>query len=278
MRFVTSENNPTLKLIRRLRTRKGRDRTGCYLVEGPKLLWEALNNRADIIHAVFCEEGEGEGALGQSLGEGFEAEGRGREALARALGGAGADVLATEPKLFGRLADAESPQGVLAVVRKPEPASGGGDWLILDRVQEPGNIGALMRTAAAAGFDAVITVKGSGDVYAPKAVRASAGAVFRMGARQAGDAAEAAEMARSGGRLIVAADPVGSRSIYETDLTGLLALVIGNEGGGLSPEFRRVGALMARIPMPGGTESLNAAAAAAVIMFEAVRQRGMGAE
>jgi TrmH family RNA methyltransferase len=267
---IRSADNKAVKLARKLLTKKARDYRGYYLIEGPKLLAEALDRDAEILFAFFCEE---------TRGDAEDLSPRNR-ALAEALAAAGATVLLIPARIFKGISDAETPQGVTAIVKKPvfcaetSVARAGGNVLVLDRIQDPGNIGSLIRTADAAGFCGVVAMSGAGDPYGPKSVRAAAGALFRMPVLFAKDADEAACLLESAGKRVIVADARGGLSCYDADLARDIALVIGNEGRGASKSFSENASLIVSVPMPGGAESLNAAAAAAVLMFESVRQRG----
>jgi TrmH family RNA methyltransferase len=233
-------------------TKKARDYRGYYLIEGPKLLAEALDRDAEILFAFFCEETR----------DNAEDLSQGNRALADLLAAAGATVLLIPARIFKGISDAETPF-----------ARAGGNVLVLDRVQDPGNIGSLIRPADAAGFCGVIAMSGAGDPYGPKSVRAAAGALFRAPVLFAKDADEAVCLLASAGKRVIVADARGGLSCYEADLARDIALVIGNEGRGPSKTFSEHASLTVSVPMPGGAESLNAAAAAAVLMFESVRQR-----
>jgi RNA methyltransferase, TrmH family len=177
--------------------------------------------------------------------------------------------------VFAALTQVESPQGVLAIAERPPAASGAALResralvAVLDGVQDPGNVGTILRTAAAAGATAGITVGGAADPLGPKAIRASAGAVFRlplMHFRSADDAAE--ELAGAGVRVYVA-DPRGDRLASEVSFVRPLALVLGSEGAGPDRAWQRSGAESVRLPLAGQVESLNVAAAAAVLLYRA---------
>jgi TrmH family RNA methyltransferase len=266
---ITSADNKAVKLAKKLLTKKGRDGLGYYLIEGPKLLAEALDNDADILFAFFCEETTDAGEPCVSR----------LSALAEKAARAGADALLTTERIFRGISNAETPQGVLAAVKKPVCgvktlfSRAGANILVLDRLQDPGNVGSLIRTADAAGFGGVMAAAGTGDPYGPKAVRAAAGALFRIPVLFVRDAAEAAELLAGAGKRVAVADARGAVSCYDADIARDIALVIGNEGGGPSKAFAESAFVTIGIPMPGGAESLNAAAAAAVLMFESVRQQ-----
>jgi len=144
--------------------------------------------------------------------------------------------------------------------------------LVLDRIGDPGNVGTMVRSALAAGMDGLWCLKGTADVYSDKAVRASAGAVFRLPVVEGLSVDACIKLARQAGLKVFVCD-AGGADIYETDLTGSFALVIGNEGAGPREMFLEEADVVIGIPMADGVESLNAAAAAAVVMYEAKRQR-----
>jgi TrmH family RNA methyltransferase len=144
--------------------------------------------------------------------------------------------------------------------------------LVLDRLQDPGNVGALVRTAGAIGFDGVLCVKGTADPFSPKAVRASAGALFRLPVYESGDPEEALDTLRSEGYRVVLLDAGGTSLCWEADITGRAAFIVGNEGGGVDPRFADSADVTVRVPMTAGAESLNAAVAAGIAMYERRRQ------
>ena len=253
MKTVTSKDNPVLKAARRLHTRKGREETGSFLVTGQKLISEAVSS-GFTVENVFIDAG----------------------ALARGEAAAGeyAKEIALEEKLFRELAGTVTPQPYLAVVKRPARGGFSGDAkriLVLDRVGDPGNAGTMARSALAAGMDSLWCVKGTADVFSDKAVRASAGAAFRLPVLEGLSAHDCVTLAReAGAKLLVCS--AGGTDLYETDLTGSFALVIGNEGAGPQKVFLEAADSVIGIPMAPGAESLNAAAAAAVVMYEARRQ------
>lgn len=187
----------------------------------------------------------------------------------------GAREALVSPAVFAALSQVETPQGVLGVVRRPAPASPTclrdphTLLVVLDGVQDPGNVGGILRTAAAAGATAAATVGSAADPFTPKALRASAGAVFRLPLLHFATApAAAAAMTQAGVRLIVA-DPRGRTLDADASFARPIALIFGSEGGGPDPAWRRVGAETVRIPLRGAVESLNVAAAAAVLLYRA---------
>jgi TrmH family RNA methyltransferase len=246
-----------------LHRRKARREQGAFLIEGVRLLRDALDAHAAIRQIVLCPA-----MLGES-GDAFRRE------IAAALDAP--RILTVTPSVMRSLADTESPQGVVAVIDLPEttlPAFTASDafLLVLDGLRDPGNVGALMRTAAAAGCDAVIAIAGGADPFAPKVVRSAMGAHFRL------TVIADATWATIGPALAELPAVVGAATealaFYDAiDWTAGCALVIGNEDYGLSHEACAWCKGMARIPMTRGVESLNAAVSGAIILYEVVRQR-----
>lgn len=257
---VTSKNNRVYTDILRLHQKKYRDREGRYLVEGENLVREAIRQHADILDLVMRE---GSGFLSEALEE-FPT----------------GSVYVFDGKLFDAAAPTESSQGILAVIRKPDQAGEslsaldrpGGNLVVLDRLQDPGNIGTIIRTAEGAGYEAVLVIRGTADVFSPKVVRAAAGAIFRMPILMTDTWEEMAELVRGCGKKLAVTSIRDHLQYYEADLSRDIALVIGNEGNGCDPELIEAADLRVSIPMGGQLESLNASVAAGILMYEAVRK------
>ncbi len=254
---ITSPANPLLKEVRRAIVRGTLTREGCCVAEGFNLLEEAL--RSDCrVEAVLAAE---------SVRSAVESH-------VRRL--AGLRVVVLPDNLFRDLSGTEAPQGVLALARPPQwnlvqLFRGKALVAVLDGVQEPGNAGAVLRAAEAFGATGVLLVKGSVSPYNPKAVRASAGSVFRVPLVAGLDAALTRATLERHRLDIYAAMPAGRKPLGEADLTRKCALIVGSEGRGVSEKLR-AGSLELRIPT-SGVESLNAAMAATVLLYEAHRQR-----
>jgi TrmH family RNA methyltransferase len=184
----------------------------------------------------------------------------------------GAVMTVLSDALFGEISTLSTPTGILAVIDLPvETGKGGqGDRLFLDGLQDPGNLGMILRSAAAAGVETVSLSRACADVWSPKVLRAGMGAHFRMNIVEEEDLAGSA---KSFDGTVLVLDPEGGESIFETDLTGKTGFVVGSEGSGVSPALLRAADSSVAIPMPGWEEPLNAAAAATVCLFEMVRQR-----
>ena len=249
MKSITSKDNPVYKGALKLLHKKYRDREGRYLIEGVKPLADALDSETEI-ETVFVREGTEAGAVS----------------------GDEQNVCLLAGDLFDRLSGTETSQGVIAVAKKKTGAVPEGRFLVLDRLQYPGNIGTIIRTAEAAGFGAVIAVKGTGDIYSPKVVRAAAGSLFRMAVAEGLETGEVKDLCRDRGLKLAVTALEGAADCYSADLTEA-AIVIGNEGQGVSEEFLSAADIKVKIPMQGEIESLNAAVAAAVLMYESTRQQ-----
>ena len=175
--------------------------------------------------------------------------------------------------VFKAVADTETPQGVLAVITTPDPPPlpGPALFLVLDGVQDPGNVGAMVRSAAAAGATGMICTPGTADAHGPKAMRAGAGGQFRVPVRKVSGPANLEAFAA--GVDLYAASADADLAYHDIDWTGPCGLIVGAESVGVSPVWRAASRATVRVPMQREVESLNAAAAAAVILFEAARQR-----
>ncbi len=181
--------------------------------------------------------------------------------------------------MFAKAAGTVHAQGILAVVRRKHyvlqniPAHTG-FWIILENLQDPGNAGTILRTADACGADALICTKGTVDLYNQKVVRSSMGSLFHLPVVSVENIAEAAAFVHGQGGQMVGTHLKGATSYTETSYQGPTAIVIGNEGSGMSREAAALCDVLVRIPMPGQAESLNASVAAGVMMYEVLRQRG----
>lgn len=178
-----------------------------------------------------------------------------------------------DDSLFADLSELKTPSGILALIALSAPAVSPAQsnfCLLLEDIQDPGNLGSMLRSAAAAGCDAVFLSNGCADAWSPKALRAGMGGHFVLSIHEHADLRAVA--AAFQGRLFAAA-PDAKINLYDCDLRGKLAFAFGNEGAGLSESLLHAVSRHITIPMPGGVESLNVGAAAAVCLFEAVRQR-----
>lgn len=256
--MITSLGNEKVKRARALHRRKRRYQMRCFLVEGLRLLEEVV--RAGVQPAlVFYTPEAAEHPRGQVLLEALQA--------------LTDELHLVSDAVLRSIAPTETPQGIVAVVPFVElpPPEAPALILVVDGLRDPGNLGTLLRTAAAAGVGEVILAPGTVDPYNPKVVRGAAGAHFRLPITLMRDWEAIAQ--RLAGRPIWLADVRGNQVYYDVDWTQPSALVIGGEAHGAGEAARRLATGRVVIPMEGEVESLNAAVAAAVILFEALRQR-----
>lgn len=258
--MITSNQNPKVRRVRELLAKRSeRDACGAFVLEGVRLVEEAFSSGWPVELVLYSGE--------LSI--------RGQQTLGK-LNQTNADVEEIASHLMDGLTDTETSQGILAVVhRKALSISEKADFFVIaDAIHDPGNLGTLIRTCAAAGVDSLFLTPGSVDPFAPKVLRAGMGAQFRLPIDQSDWEAIAARLhgLPSPARILLS-DVAEGQTCWQTDLTVPLALVIGSEAEGVSPAARQIADDRIHIPMPGRSESLNAAIAAGILIFEVVRQR-----
>ncbi len=265
MRLITSRQNETVKLLKALAEPHSRKKHGAFLLEGYTLVAEALSDAPQNILLIV-------------LTPSFADTARGKEILANAARNRTSVVL-LEQRLFEEVVPSETPQGVLAVLKEPPRAQLQGlslsetaQVVVLEGVQDPSNVGAIVRIADAVGAAAVLCVKGTADPYAPKAVRASAGSVLHLPVLLVESIAEVITWLRNQGCQIVATVPEGGINLFAAEFSERVAVLVGNEGHGLSAEAKKAADLLVTVPMFGRTQSLNVAVATAVVLYEIVRR------
>jgi TrmH family RNA methyltransferase len=257
--MISSPQNPKVKLVRALMGRaKERRDAGAFVVEGVRLVEEAETSRS-AWRFKFALYDSSLNARGSSVVE---------HLLAREF-----EVEEVSESLMNSLSDTEAPQGILAVLEFSQlPIPAPLDFVLIpDRIRDPGNLGTLLRTAAAAGVQAVCLPPETTDVFAPKVVRAAMGAHFRLPVRHMKWEKIRREIE---GLQVYLADMDGP-SCWEMDLRDPVALIIGSEAEGASEEARELATQKISVPMSGDVDSLNAGVAGSVLMFEVVRQRSV---
>jgi TrmH family RNA methyltransferase len=258
--MITSSQNPKIKLARALLGRaKERREAGAFVAEGVRLVEEA-ENRDWRFETVLYDN---------SLND------RGKSLVERLIS-RGTVVEEISPNLMKSLSGTETPQGILAILQFSKlPITELPNFLLIpDQIRDPGNLGTLLRSAAAAGVQAALIPPETTDAFAPKVVRAGMGAHFQLPIHEM-SWEEIGKVVRSKGLKVFLADMDG-QPCWETDLRQPIALVIGGEAEGVSESARKLADATIGIPMAGNVESLNAGAAGAVLMFEVVRQRVSG--
>jgi len=258
LKTITSRDNEQYKAIKRLVSKASeRKERGVCVLDGAHLLAASLDSglRPEEIYVTRA---------------GIE-----REEVSRLVARSKVQPVVLPDNLYDALSTVESPTGVMAVVRTPGSAEVRADAdlvLLLEDIQDPGNVGTLLRSAAAVGAGHVLLSPTCAFAWSPKVLRAAMGAHFALNLVEGADLA--AWTARFKGQS-VALDGSGETSLYDLELRGKTALLVGNEGAGLSPQLRDAASVRARIPISKRMESLNAAAAGTVALFETARQRGL---
>ena len=255
--MITSVTNDTVKYVEKLKKKASfRREEGAFVVEGIRMIREVPEQRRRMLFLT-------EAAM---------------ERYPELEGWCSRTELVSE-QVLRKLSDTETPQGMLAVVtmavdgvRKPSEADKAPLYLVLDGVQDPGNVGTIIRTAEAVGASGVLLSRTSADPYSPKVVRSTMGTIFRVPIYIEEDLPAALRKLKQQGVAVFGTHLSGT-DFYQADLTGPLAFLIGNEGNGLTPEVAAEAEHLLRIPMEGSVESLNAAVSCSVVAYEAYRQR-----
>lgn len=263
--IITSAQNPKIKYIRRLSQRNFRQKERKFLVEGVRLVKEALHSpwrtECFVYTPQVIQSRRGAGLLEVAMSKGVE-------------------VFQVPDSIMAELADTETPQGVLAVLWQPDytlsdvlPPGQPPLVVVVDGVQDPGNLGTIIRSADAAGAGGVVLLKGTVDLYNPKTLRSTMGSLFHLPVVTAEDATGALGYLASVGVTLVVGNPVGGEPISHVDLKVPVGFVVGNEGAGPRVSVYEYKHRKVTIPMPGRAESLNVAMATSIMLYEAVRQR-----
>ncbi|OXM85481.1 TrmH family RNA methyltransferase [Paenibacillus rigui] len=263
---ITSVHNARVKAWTQLLEKKGRDKQGQFVIEGVHLVQEAMAATVPIETIVYSEERVH--LLPKELLEQAHEQ--------------GIECIAVTEQVLGKCTDTQSPQALLAVLPKLawqaeqllDTGEGPGLVVVIDGIQDPGNLGTIIRSADAVGATGVLLGRGTVDLYNPKTVRSTMGSLFHLPIAQ-GELLEALPQAAAQGVAIVTTSLQGSTSCYNYDFTQDVWFVIGNEGQGVSQAVAGLATQHVLIPMRGQAESLNAAMAATVVLFEAMRQRGV---
>lgn len=256
MKAITSRDNPLARRVKGLsHSSRERKKSGLALIEG-----------AHLVAAYMAQHGAPDTLIASESG-------MRRDEIARLMQAASAHHAIFSDGLFQESSTVESPAGILALIQPPEPkpvSPRAKLCLLLEDIQDPGNVGSLLRSAAAAGATDVLLSPSCAFAWAPKVLRAGQGAHFNLNVVEGADLPAFVGAYRG---TSLALTPSASASLYACDLTGPVAILVGNEGAGLSAALMAAANIRVKLPMPGGFESLNAAAAGAIALFEVVRQR-----
>ena len=260
MQRISSKDNSLIKHIKRLKEKKYRDEYGEYVIEGLKLIKEAIQENTEIKHIVVCDGCDNSEMIESHLK--FE--------MARL------DFIYVPQNIFKLLSDVENPQGVLAVIGKASKKINidiNEDIILaLDDIQDPGNLGTILRTADSVGLKQILVSKGTADSYNPKVVRSTMGAIFRVNVIECENLKESLKNLQKKDYKVMTTSLKSKKTIFEVNYKKKI-IVIGNEANGVSKEILNLADEKVIIPMLGKTESLNASVATGVILYEHVRQK-----
>lgn len=266
---LTGSSNPIIKEVRSLKNKSSREEKGLYFIEGSRFVKEALAQEQALIMSIIASDSF--------------ALSKGSDDLIKKAAQRAQKSYVVPDSLFRSISDTQNPQGILAVLKQEKryliehkPAKG--LLVVLDSIKDPGNMGTIIRTADAAGCTGVVITEGCVDVYNPKVLRSTMGSIFHIPVYHGTGIKETMETLRKGGFLMYVSHLEGAISIYDADLSANIGLVIGSEAEGVSDLAVENADCLIKIPMSGRAESLNASVAAAVIIFEAMRQRGIASK
>ena len=262
MEIITSLKNEKIKNIEALlKLKKERDRQGLFVMEGQRIFKDTLETAPEFIHSIFVSESfskETDPEVYQEKLKSFKSD---------------CKIFVLKDNVFNGISQTVTPQGILCIVRKPEYDLGSilsqskVKLLLLENIQDPGNLGTMLRTAEAAGMSGIIMSRGCADIFSPKVVRSTMGSVFRMPFIYSEDFYQSLNEIRERDISIYAAYLHGGSDYREVEFGERSAIMIGNEGNGLTEDAVEKADHRVFIPMKGKIESLNAAVAAAILMY-----------
>ena len=264
MQRISSKDNDFIKHIKKLKDKKYRDESNEYIVEGIRLIEEAIKENAPIKQIVICEENEKTNAITKNLMYEISKY----------------ECVYVTKQVFNSITQVVAPQGIFAIVSKTF-----GDTtqkslidytqdviVVLDDIQDPGNLGTILRTIDSCGLKQILVSKGTVDSYNPKVVRSTMGAIFRINIVECEDLIKAIKEARKHHFKLQVTSLDAEQTIYDVDYKKKV-IVIGNEANGVSKEIQDIADEKVKIPMIGKTESLNASVAAGIVLYEYTRQK-----
>lgn len=260
MQKISSKDNSLIKHIKKLKDKKYRNQYNEYIVEGAKIIGEAIKENARIKQIIICDGCENNELIEANL----------KYELAKY------ECIYVPNNIFKMLTDVENPQGILAVIEKSgkdNKINYNADVIVvLDDVQDPGNVGTILRTIDSVGIKQVLVSKGTADVYNSKVIRSTMGAIFRVNVIECEDLKETLKELKKEKFKLTITSLEATKSIYDIEYNKRV-IVMGNEANGVSKDIQKIANEKVIIPMLGSTESLNVSIATGVILYEYVRQK-----
>ena len=260
MKVISSKDNDLIKYIRKLKDKKYRDENNEYIIEGIKLIEEAVKENAKIVKIIVCEDTTKTYEIPTNI----------------MLEIAKYECVYVTQKIFNLITQVSNPQGIMAIVKK-NTTNSEIDYsqdviVVLDGVQDPGNLGTILRTVDSVGLNQIVVSKETADAFNPKVVRSTMGAIFRVKIIEAEDLKETIKQIKKHHFKLIVTSLQTEDSIFNVQMNKKI-IVIGNEANGVSKELQDFADEKVKIPMLGRTESLNASVATGIILYEYVRQK-----
>ena len=260
MQSISSKENELIKHIKKLKDKKERDSSNEYVIEGIKLIQEAIQENVNIKQIIVCDDCDKTESIPKDL----------MYEIAKY------DCIYVTKKIFKYISEVQEPQGILAVIEKnnlDREIDYSQDIIVaLDDVQDPGNLGTILRTVDSIGLTQILVSKGTADSYNPKVVRSTMGAIFRIKIIECEDLEKTLKEIKKHKFKVVVTSLQTENSIYEINYNKKV-IVIGNEAKGVEKNIQELADEKIKIPMLGKTESLNASVATGIVLYEYVRQK-----
>ncbi|AQW27437.1 TrmH family RNA methyltransferase [Clostridium perfringens] len=251
---IESKNNNLFKEIKKLKEKKHRIKSNKYLIEGLRFVEEAIKSKVSIDSIIFTESfKEKNPDLFLKINENIK-------------------LIQMNEALLKQLCSTENPQGIVGVINMQNKELKSGELVVLvDKVQDPGNMGTIIRTAHAAGAAGIVMTKGTVDIYNDKTLRSTMGSIFYIPIVEDNSLDFVKSLKKEGYKLVVSSLQ-GKNNFFEENLQGKVMIAVGNEGNGVSDEVYDIADIKVKIPMPGEAESLNVAVATSIMIYEKIRQ------
>ena len=260
MQIISSKDNEFIKHVKKLKDKKYRDINQEFVIEGIKLIREAIEENADIKQIVICDNCLNSDVIPKEL----------MYEIAKY------ECVYVTEKIFSTITDVNTPQGILAIIGRNSTENEidyNQDMIVaLDDIQDPGNLGTILRTVDSVGLNQILVSKGTADCYNPKVVRSTMGAIFRVKIIECDNLAKTLQEARNHQYKVIVTSLQTENSVYDIKYNKKV-VVIGNEANGVSDEIQNLADEKIKIPMLGKTESLNASVATGIVLYEYVRQK-----
>ena len=262
MQIISSKDNELIKHIKKLKEKKYRDLNNEYIIEGTKLIKEAIEENANIKQILICDNCQNTDIIPKEL----------MYEIAKY------ECIYVTEKIFKNISDVNTPQGILAIIEKNNKETqidySQDIIVVLDDIQDPGNLGTILRTVDSIGLTQIIVSKGTADCYNPKVVRSTMGAIFRVKIIESEDLEKTLKEMKKHKFKITVSSLQTKNTIYDINYDKKV-IIIGNEANGVEQKIQNIADEKIKIPMLGKTESLNASVATGIILYEYVRQKRM---